>query len=46
MFLVGCLPPLHFPDIHELLDIADYLYSNPTAVDLNLQGTWLSDRMC
>lgn len=27
-------------------DIADYIYENPTVVDLKLQGIWISDREC
>lgn len=26
-------------------DIADYLYSNPTLLDLKVQGLWLASRM-
>jgi hypothetical protein len=30
--------------IKSLLDIADYIYSNPTLLDLNLKGIWIADR--
>jgi carboxypeptidase D len=27
-----------------VIDIADYIYSHPTLLDLSLQGIWLGDR--
>jgi hypothetical protein len=32
--------------IDASLDIANYIYENPKALDLNLQGIWISDREC
>jgi carboxypeptidase D len=37
----------HIPEgIAELsvIDIANYIYEHPTALDLNLQGIWIADR--
>ena len=27
-----------------MIDIADYIYSHPTLLDLSLQGIWMGDR--
>ena len=27
-----------------MIDIADYIYSRPTLLDLRLQGIWMGDR--
>ena len=28
----------------SVIDIANYIYEHPTALDLNLQGIWIADR--
>jgi hypothetical protein len=28
----------------SIIDIANHIYQNPTALDLNLQGIWIADR--
>lgn len=48
MFLVGCMSRSG-PNQDSLLafaDIANYIYENPTLLDLSLQGIWISDRAC
>jgi len=34
-----------FANMSGHLDIADYIYSNPTLLDLKVQGLWLASRM-
>jgi hypothetical protein len=30
---------------HEIIDLADYIFSNPNVLDLKVQGIWLGSRM-
>jgi hypothetical protein len=30
--------------LSNYLDIANFIYENPTALDLSLQGIWIADR--
>jgi hypothetical protein len=30
--------------LSDYLDIANFIYENPTALDLSLQGIWIADR--
>ena len=38
------LDRLHRGDNQTSVDIANYIYDNPTALDLDLQGIWMADR--
>lgn len=29
---------------HFMIDLANFIYENPGALDLDLQGMWISDR--
>jgi hypothetical protein len=50
--MLGCICPVRFlvrraESVHMigLLDIADYMFSHPTLLNLQVQGMWLASRM-
>ena len=46
MFLVSWMDKTDPAKRDHSLDIANYIYENPTLLDLSLQGIWISDRAC
>lgn len=43
-FYAACILCFSGTDAKVCVDIANYIYQHPKALDLNLQGMWISDR--